>query len=139
MTGPRNTSAVGGRGNVTLNGNRRHYGDPARGPGDHAGREATFFSWAHQQIDGNADRLHGPLHVIEAEVARGADADGAAVAGALRTIAQELPEFAEALAAGLLDPSAGVAVPVQSAARWALEQKRDARSEAGRVSPPARP
>jgi hypothetical protein len=129
MTEPRYTNTGGGpylaRANVTHNGNRSRYGAVTNPERDITTASLYVFASARQQIDtlgGYTDRLHDSVTSIEAEVARGEAADGVVIAHALRTIAGLVPELAAALAAGLLDPSAGVAVAVQSATRWALRE-----------------
>jgi len=129
MTGPRYLNTGGGpyleRANVTHNGNRSRYGAAANPGRDVTTASLHVFAAARQQIDalgGDTDRLHESVTSIEAEVARGEAADGVVIAHALCTIAGLAPELAAALAAGLLDPSAGVAVAVQSATRWALRE-----------------
>jgi hypothetical protein len=115
--------------------NRRTFGTTVNAGRDYAGRDTVrpptsvvsqVFGSARDHIDALAadgrdtTPLQESVTSIEAEVARGDAADGAVVARALAAIAALVPELAAAVAAGLLDPTAGVAVDVQSAARWVL-------------------
>lgn len=120
------------RGTITRNANRRHYGDPT--PGERPARctpaGAQVFAAARRHIDAidaidaadaaDPGALREPVARIEAETGRGDAADPALIVDALRTLSDLAPELAATIAAGLVDPSAGVAPVVRSAAARAL-------------------
>lgn len=118
--------AYADRGSVPQNANRRRYGDSApaeRGP---TSGGAQVFAAARRHIDAldpalsDTDRLHASVARIEAEAGRGEAASAAVIGLELRTIAALVPELGAALAAGLVDPTVGVAAAVRSAAAQAL-------------------
>ncbi|MEV4642820.1 hypothetical protein AB0J80_36310 [Actinoplanes sp. NPDC049548] len=99
--------------------------------GDYAGRDlhhtttadlASVFAEARRRIDTLADDdldtglLHASVDQIEAEVARGNDGDSQVIGRTLRTLAGLVPDVAAALATGLVDPTAGVALAARAAA-----------------------
>jgi hypothetical protein len=93
-------------------------------------REATathVFATARRHIDvigatdpNTAHQLYGSVARVEAEVARGEAAAEAVIVHELRTIAGLTPELAAAVAAGLVDPTVGTAMPVRAAVARAV-------------------
>jgi hypothetical protein len=119
-------SAYAERGGVPQNANRRRYGDATTAERRTATSGAQVFAAARRHIDAldpvrsDPDQLRMSVARIEAEAARGEEASVPVILLELRTMAGLVPELGAALAAGLVDPTVGVAAAVRSAAEQAL-------------------